>query len=72
MAKQDDTITLTGTVIECLPAAKFRVELPSGAKVLGHISGRMRQAEITVLLGDLVTLEFSPYDLSKGRIVRRN
>jgi len=72
MAKQDDTITLTGKVVECLPAAKFRVELPSGNKVLGHISGRMRQHEITILLGDQVEIQFSPYDLTKGRIVRRN
>lgn len=72
MAKQDDTITLVGKVVECLPAAKFRVELTGGTKILGHISGRMRQAEITVLLGDSVTMELSPYDLSKGRIVRRN
>ena len=72
MAKQDDTITLTGKIIECLPAAKFRVELPTGIMVLGHISGRMRKHDITILLGDQVDLEFSPYDLSKGRIVRRN
>lgn len=72
MAKQDDTIIIMGKVVECLPAAKFRIELPTGSKVLGHISGKMRQSEITVLLGDMVTLEFSPYDLSKGRIVRRN
>jgi translation initiation factor IF-1 len=71
MAKQADTITLTGKVVECLPAAKFRIELPTGTKVLGHISGRMRQAEINILLGDSVLLEFSPYDLSKGRITRR-
>lgn len=71
MAKQTDSIVLEGTVIECLPSAKFKVELPSGQRVLGHISGRMRQAEINVLLGDGVCIEFSPYDLSKGRITRR-
>ena len=70
MAKTD-VIKLEGTVVEVLPNAMFRVKLDNNAVVVGHISGRMRQAEIRVLLGDNVELEFSPYDLSKGRIVKR-
>lgn len=70
MAKTD-VIKIDGTVVECLPGATFRIELDNKQIVLGHISGRMRQAEIRILLGDQVELEFSPYDLTKGRIVRR-
>lgn len=70
MAKTD-VIKLEGTVVEVLPNAMFRVKLDNNAVVVGHISGRMRQAEIRILLGDEVELEFSPYDLSKGRIVKR-
>ncbi len=71
MAKTSDTIKLEGTVVECLPGAMFRVKLDTDQVVLGHISGRMRQNEIRILMGDDVELEFSPYDLSKGRIVKR-
>jgi translation initiation factor IF-1 len=71
MAKEEG-IKMTGTVTECLPGAMFRVKLSNEQIILGHISGKMRQAEIKVLLGDDVEIEFSPYDLSKGRIVRRN
>lgn len=71
MAKTD-VIKLEGTVVEVLPNAMFRVKLDNNnAVVVGHISGRMRQNEIRILLGDEVELEFSPYDLSKGRIVKR-
>lgn len=70
MAKTD-VIKLSGTITECLPGATFRVQLETGQTVLGHISGKMRQHEIRILLGDGVELEFSPYDLSKGRIVKR-
>lgn len=70
MAKTD-VIKLEGTVVEVLPNAMFRVKLDNDAVVVGHISGRMRQNEIRILLGDDVELEFSPYDLSKGRIVKR-
>lgn len=70
MAKTD-VIKLSGTVTECLPGATFRVNLETGQTVLGYISGKMRQHEIRILLGDGVELEFSPYDLSKGRIVKR-
>lgn len=71
MAKEDG-IRMVGKVTECLPAAKFRVQLEGGQNVIGYTSGRMRQNDIMILLGDRVEIEFSPYDLSKGRIVRRN
>lgn len=70
MAKTD-VIKLEGSVVECLPGAMFRVKLENQQVILGHISGRMRQNEIRILLGDNVEVEFSPYDLSKGRIVKR-
>jgi len=69
MAK--DVIRLEGTVTEALPNAMFRVELENGHKVLAHVSGRMRMHFIRILPGDQVTVELSPYDLSKGRIVYR-
>ncbi len=58
-------------MIETLPNAMFRIELANGHKVLGHISGKMRMHFIRILPGDSVTLELSPYDLSRGRIIRR-
>lgn len=70
MAKEE-AIRLDGTVTDVLPNAMFRVRLGNETTVIGHISGRMRQNEIRILLGDEVELEFSPYDLSKGRIVKR-
>jgi translation initiation factor IF-1 len=70
MAK-DDVLKLEGQVTDVLPNATFRVKLETGNLVLGHISGKMRQNDIKILLGDLVEIEMSPYDLSKGRIVRR-
>jgi translation initiation factor IF-1 len=60
-----------GKVIEPLPNAMFRVELENGHKVLAHVSGKMRMHFIKILPGDRVTLELSPYDLSRGRIVYR-
>jgi len=60
-----------GTVIEPLPNAMFRVELENGHKVLAHISGKMRMHYIKILPGDKVTVELSPYDLSRGRITYR-
>lgn len=68
---KEDTVKLEGKVSEVLPNATFRIKLESGNNVLGYISGRMRQNDIKILLGDMVEIEFSPYDLSKGRIVRR-
>jgi translation initiation factor IF-1 len=70
MAKEE-AITVTGTVLETLPNAMFRVELENEHKVLAHVSGKMRMHFIRILPGDKVTLELSPYDLTKGRIVRR-
>jgi translation initiation factor IF-1 len=70
LAKQD-VIEVEGRVIEPLPNAMFRVELENGHKVLAHISGKMRMHFIKILSGDKVTVELSPYDLSRGRIVYR-
>ena len=64
-------IQVEGTVIEPLPNAMFRVELENGHKVLAHISGKMRMHFIKILPGDKVTVELSPYDLTRGRIVYR-
>jgi translation initiation factor IF-1 len=70
MAKED-AIRVEATVKEALPNAMFRVQLSNGHKVLAHVSGKMRMHFIRILPGDKVTLEISPYDLSKGRIVYR-
>ncbi|MBD3331645.1 translation initiation factor IF-1 [candidate division GN15 bacterium] len=70
MAKEE-TITVEGKVIEPLPNAMFKVELDNGHVVLAHISGKMRMHFIKILPGDKVTLELSPYDLSRGRITYR-
>ena len=71
MAKED-IIMMEGRVEEVLPATMFRIKLDNiDALVLGHLSGRMRKNNIKVLLGDRVEMEFSPYDLTKGRITRR-
>ena len=70
MAKEEP-IEVEGTVIETLPNAMFRVELDNGHKVLAHISGKMRMHFIKILPGDRVTVEMSPYDLTKGRITYR-
>ena len=68
---KEDAIEVEGTVVEPLPNAMFRVELPNGHKVLAHISGKMRMHYIKILPGDKVILELSPYDLRRGRIVYR-
>ena len=70
MAKED-VIVVEGTVLECLPNAMFKVDLPNGHKILAHISGKMRMHFIKILPGDKVTIELSPYDLSRGRITYR-
>ncbi|MCD6337712.1 MAG: translation initiation factor IF-1 [Candidatus Marinimicrobia bacterium] len=70
MAKQK-SIKVDGTILETLPNASFRVELENGHEVLAHISGKMRMHYIKILSGDKVSLELSPYDLSRGRIVYR-
>jgi translation initiation factor IF-1 len=66
-----DTIRLEGEVLESLPNATFKVRLENGHEILGHISGKMRVHYIRILPGDRVTVEMSPYDLTKGRIVHR-
>ena len=71
MAKQD-AIEVEGTVIETFPNAMFQVELENGHKILAHISGKLRMNFIRILPGDKVTLEMSPYDLTKGRITWRS
>ena len=69
---KEDAIQVEGTVLETLPNAMFRVEVENGHKVLAHISGKMRMHFIKILPGDRVTVELSPYDLSRGRITYRS
>ena len=71
MAK-DDVIEIEGVVLEALPNAQFQVELPNGHKILAHIAGKLRMNYIRILPGDKVTVEMSPYDLTKGRITWRS
>ncbi len=71
MAKED-VIEVEGKVVEALPNAMFQVELENGHKVLAHISGKLRMHFIRILPGDKVTLELSPYDLTRGRIIWRD
>jgi len=68
---KEDTISVEGTVLEALPNTMFRVELENKHVILAHISGKMRMHFIKILPGDKVTVELSPYDLAKGRIVYR-
>jgi translation initiation factor IF-1 len=68
---KDDVIEVEGKVIEPLPNAMFRVELENGHKVLAHVSGKIRMHYIRILPGDRVTVELSPYDLTRGRITYR-
>lgn len=70
MAK-DDVIEIEGTVVETLPNAMFKVELENGHEILAHVSGKIRMNYIRILPGDKVTVEMSPYDLTKGRITYR-
>jgi translation initiation factor IF-1 len=71
LPEKKDVIEVEGRVIEALPNAMFRVELDNGYRVLAHISGKIRLNFIRILPGDRVKLELSPYDLTRGRIVRR-
>ncbi len=71
MAK-DDVIEIEGKVVEALPNAQFKIELPNGHRILAHISGKLRMNFIRILPGDKVTVEISPYDLTKGRITWRS
>ena len=68
---KDDVIEVEGTVVDALPNAMFKVERENGHQVLAHISGKLRQNYIKILPGDKVTMELSPYDLSRGRITWR-
>ena len=69
---KEDMIEVEGTLIEALPNAMFQVEITGGHRVLAHISGRLRKNFIKILPGDKVTLQMSPYDLTKGRITWRS
>ena len=71
MAK-DDIIEMKGKVLELLPNATFRIELENGHKIIAYTSGKMRKNRIKVLVGDEVTVEISPYDLTKGRVSHRH
>lgn len=68
---KEDVLEIEGTVLEALPNAMFQVELENGHKILAHISGKLRMHYIRILPGDKVTVEISPYDLTKGRITWR-
>lgn len=70
MAKQD-VIEMEGVVVDTLPNAQFKVELPNGHEILAHVSGKIRMHYIRILPGDRVTVEISPYDLTRGRITFR-
>ena len=71
MAVNKEVIELTGTVVEALPSAQFRVELENGHQIIAHVAGRMRKHYIKLVAGDSVTVELTPYDLKKGRITYR-
>ena len=68
---KEDNIEMQGTIVEPLPNTTFRVQLENGHEVIAHISGKMRKNYIRILTGDKVTVQLTPYDLSKGRIVFR-
>lgn len=68
---KEDVIEVEGTVLEALPNATFQVELQNGHKILAHVSGKLRMNYIRIVSGDKVTVEMSPYDLTKGRITWR-
>lgn len=68
---KEDVIKVSGKIIEALPNATFQVELENGHKILAHVSGKLRMNFIRILPGDKVTVEMSPYDLTKGRITWR-
>ena len=71
MAVNKEVIELTGTVVETLPGAQFSVELENGHQIIAHVAGKMRKHFIRIVPGDSVTVELTPYDLSKGRITYR-
>jgi translation initiation factor IF-1 len=71
MAKKKEVIELEGVIIETLPGTQFRVELQNGHKIIAHVAGKMRKHYIRIVPGDSVTVELTPYDLTKGRITYR-
>ncbi len=71
MSPKEEAIVVTGEILETLPNAMFKVKLENGHEVLAHVSGKMRMYFIRIIPGDLVTVELSPYDLTRGRIIRR-
>jgi translation initiation factor IF-1 len=70
--QKEQTLQVEGTIAESLPNTMFRIDLDNGHRILGHISGKMRKHYIRILPGDRVTVELSPYDLSRGRITYRH
>jgi translation initiation factor IF-1 len=72
MSKKEDVIEVGGAVVEALPNANFKVELENGHMIMAHLSGKMRMNFIRILPGDKVTVELSPYDLTRGRITYRH
>lgn len=71
MSPKEEPIITEGEIFECLPNAMFKVKLKNGHEVLAHVSGKMRMYFIRIVPGDVVTVELSPYDLSRGRIIKR-
>jgi translation initiation factor IF-1 len=71
VSEKEEAIEVEGTVVEAFPNARFAVELPNGHRVLAHVSGKIRKHFIRILPGDKVTVELSPYDLTRGRITYR-
>ncbi len=69
---KEDVIEISGVVVDTLPSAQFKVELENGHEIIAHVSGKIRMHYIRILPGDKVTVELSPYDLSRGRIVFRH
>jgi translation initiation factor IF-1 len=72
VAKKEDVVEAEGTVVELLPGLKFKVRLENGFVITAYLSGKLRQNYIRIIEGDVVKIELSPYDLTKGRIVYRN
>lgn len=71
MVKKKEVIELTGKIVETLPGTQFKVELENGHQIIAHVAGKMRKNYIRIVPGDSVTVELTPYDLSKGRITYR-
>lgn len=71
MSSNKEVIELTGTIVETLPGAQFKVELENGHQIIAHVAGKMRKYFIRIVPGDSVTVELTPYDLTKGRITYR-